>query len=220
MKVNIQIKSIFGKLLFEFEKEDNTIKDTVIEAIKKGADLRGANLRGADLRGANLRGADLRSADLRGADLRSADLRGADLRGADLRGAYLRSADLRGADLRGAKGKELKDLKKFFWIIPEEGSFIAWKKARNAIVKLSIPAEAKRTSNIQNRKCRSEFVDVLAVFDLEGNSIPSAVGSRDENTIYTEGKRTHPDSYNDDYTEACSNGIHFFLTRQEAEEWN
>ena len=31
---------------FEFEKENNSIKDTLIEAIKNGADLYGADLRG------------------------------------------------------------------------------------------------------------------------------------------------------------------------------
>ena len=112
MKTKIEIKSIFGNVLFEFEKENNTVKDTLIEAVKSGANLRGADLGGADLGGAYLGGAYLRGADLRGADLggaylggaylRGADLRGADLGGADLRGAYLRGADLRGADLRGA----------------------------------------------------------------------------------------------------------------------
>jgi hypothetical protein len=107
MKTKIEIKSIWGELLFEFEKEDNTVKDTVIEAVKTGADLTGADLTGADLTGADLTGADLtgaylRGADLRGADLRGADLRGADLRGDDLGGAYLGGAYLGGADLRGA----------------------------------------------------------------------------------------------------------------------
>ena len=46
-KVKIQIKSVFGNVLFEYEKEDNTIKDTLVEAVKGGAYLRGANLRGA-----------------------------------------------------------------------------------------------------------------------------------------------------------------------------
>lgn len=67
--IKIQIKSVFGKILFEYEKEKNTIKDTLLEAIKTGADLYGANLEGANLEGANLRGANLRGADLRGADL-------------------------------------------------------------------------------------------------------------------------------------------------------
>lgn len=57
MEVKIEIKSIFGNVLFEFSKENNTIKDTVEEAVRRGADLRGA-----DLRDANLRDADLRDA--------------------------------------------------------------------------------------------------------------------------------------------------------------
>ena len=36
-KIKIQIKSVFGSVLFEYEKEDNTVKDTVIEAIHKKA---------------------------------------------------------------------------------------------------------------------------------------------------------------------------------------
>lgn len=58
MKTKIEIKSIYGSILFSFEKKDNTFKETVMEAVKinanlSDADLRGANLRGADLRGAN-----------------------------------------------------------------------------------------------------------------------------------------------------------------------
>ena len=60
--IKIQIKSIWGSVLFEYEKESNTIKDTLIEALKKDAYLRGADLRGADLSSADLRGADLRGA--------------------------------------------------------------------------------------------------------------------------------------------------------------
>ena len=106
--IKIQIKNIFGSILFELEKENNTVKETLVEAVSKRADLRGADLRGADLQGADLRGAYLRGADLQGADLRGADLQcaylqGADLQGADLRGAYLQGADLQGADLRGAE---------------------------------------------------------------------------------------------------------------------
>lgn len=32
MKIKIDIKSIFGEVLFSFEKENNTIKDTLEEA--------------------------------------------------------------------------------------------------------------------------------------------------------------------------------------------
>ena len=97
-KVKFEIKNRWtGSVLFEYEKENNTLKDTVEKAIEEGA-----NLRGADLEGANLEGADLRGADLRGADLEGAYLEGAYLEGADLEGAYLEGANLRGANLRGA----------------------------------------------------------------------------------------------------------------------
>ena len=125
--VKIQIKTKwFGSVLFEYEKENNTIKDTLIEAVKKGADLKGADLTGAYLKGADLKGAYLKGAYLTGAYLKGAYLKGAyltgayltgayltgaDLKGADLTGAYLTGADLKGADLTGAylKGADLKD---------------------------------------------------------------------------------------------------------------
>jgi len=101
-KVKIQIKSFWGKVLFEYEKVDNTIKETLLEALKSDADLSDANLRGANLRGANLRGANLSGANLRGANLSGADLSNANLRGANLSGANLRNANLRGANLSDA----------------------------------------------------------------------------------------------------------------------
>ena len=87
MEVKIEIKSIFGNVLFEFSKENNTIKDTIIEAVKRGANLDGANLDGANLGGANLDGANLDGAYLDGAYLGGAYLRGANLDGANLGGA-------------------------------------------------------------------------------------------------------------------------------------
>ena len=102
MKTKIEIKSIFGNVLFEFEKENNSVKDTLIEAVKRGAYLRGANLGGANLGDANLGGANLGGANLGGANLGGAYLRGAYLGDANLRGANLGGANLGGAYLRGA----------------------------------------------------------------------------------------------------------------------
>ena len=107
-KVKFEIKNKWtGSVLFEYEKEDNTLKKTVEKAVKEGANLEGADLEGAYLRGAyfegaNLEGADLEGADLEGANLEGADLEGAYLRGANLEGAYLEGAYLRGANLEGA----------------------------------------------------------------------------------------------------------------------
>src|SRR3990167_3565139 len=52
-KIKIEIKNYFtDSVLFEYESKDNTLKKTLDEAVKQGANLRGANLRGANLRGA------------------------------------------------------------------------------------------------------------------------------------------------------------------------
>jgi hypothetical protein len=81
------------------------------------------------------------------------------LQGAKLWGADLHEAKLRDANLQGASLPDYKNC-------PETGSFEAWKKVRNndgttEIVKLLIPANAKRTSLLISRKCRAEFAIVL-----------------------------------------------------------
>ena len=79
-QIKIEIRNRWtGSVVFEYTKEGNTITETVLDAIRRGADLRGADLRDANLCGANLRDANLCDADLRGANLRDADLRGANL---------------------------------------------------------------------------------------------------------------------------------------------
>ena len=70
--IKIEIKSVFRKVIFEYECENNTMKKTVEKAIEGKADLRWADLSSSDLRSADLRWADLRSANLRSADLSSA----------------------------------------------------------------------------------------------------------------------------------------------------
>ena len=176
-----------------------------------GADLRYADLYGADLRGADLRGADLYGADLRSADLYDADLRGADLRGADLRNADLRNADLRSADLRNAKNAELPIAQTR--ILPE-GSILVWKKCRNdAVVKLRIPEDAKR-SHAFGRKCRAEYADVVEIFGAE-----EAISMHDATTTYRVGERVYCHKWSDDWLEECAGGIHFFITRAEAEAY-
>jgi len=163
------------------------------------ANLSEANLSGADLCGADLRGANLRGADLRRADLRWADLSGANLRGADLCGANLSEANLRGADLPN------------YSILPEKGSFVGFKKlADGTICTIEIPAEARRVCCLTGRKCRAEFVKVL-----EGEG----VSRHDNTTVYKVGEIVRPDKFDDDIRIECSNGIHFFITRKEAEEY-
>ena len=158
------------------------------------------------------------------ANLRSADLSGAYLGSADLRGADLSSADLSGADLSGAylSGAEYNERTFFLALVcPEEGDFIAWKKVGDAIIKLRIPSEAKRSS-ATTRKCRCEFAEVLALQNLDGTPYndDKVVNNNYVKTIYKVGGIVRPDSWDDDRWNDCSHGIHFFMTRDEAVRYN
>jgi uncharacterized protein YjbI with pentapeptide repeats len=102
-KIKLSIKNRWtGEILFEYEKENNTIKDTVLAAIEASADLTDANLTDADLTDANLTDADLTRANLTRANLTRANLTRADLTRANLTRANLTRADLTDADLTDA----------------------------------------------------------------------------------------------------------------------
>ena len=192
-----------------------------------GADLSRADLSGADLSRANLSGADLSRADLIGADLSGAYLRRANLIGADLSRADLSRADLRGADMIGAylnsktKGLEEETLRRYFPIVcPEYGEFIGWKKAGCFIVKLKITENAKRSSAF-GRKCRCSEAVVLAIENIDGTpSDKSEVFSQyDSRFVYRVGETASVLNFDDDRKNECAPGIHFFITRQEAEDY-
>jgi hypothetical protein len=181
-------------------------------AYLQGADLQGADLRDANLQGAYLQGAYLRDANLQGAYLRDANLQRADLQGANLRDANLQGANLQGAYLQGARNAELAMA---MTVIVPEGAVVGWKKCRdNVIVKLQIPAKAQR-SNGSGRKCRSEYVKVLEVIGAE-----VGIGLYNEKVEYRKGQIVKADSWDDDRWNECSHGIHFFITREEAEAFD
>jgi hypothetical protein len=204
MAHKVEIKhSYTGAVLFSFDATDEqqssglAMRHALEAAVEARAYLAGANLAGAYLAGANLAGANLT---------------GAYLAGANLTGAYLAGANLAGAYLARAKGSDL--VIAMTRILPD-GQLIGWKKCDgNVIVKLQIPAEAKR-SHAFGRKCRAEFADVLEVIGGE-------VGITDNHgprTEYRVGQRVTPDSFDDNWMDECSNGIHFFITRLEAENY-
>ena len=200
----------------------------------QGADLRGAELQGFNFLRANLRNADLFRANLRGADLRCADLEGANLRGANLEGANLTRADLRGAELRGAdlRGANLRDalfeganlsgakLPEFLVKLPPLGqSFIAWKKVLGSfILKLEIPADSPRVSTFIGRKCRAKGAKVLEAFEISGDPTEETEfrSLRDRDFIYRVGQTVKVSDFDDDIRVECTQGIHFFETREEA----
>ena len=133
------------------------------------------------------------------------DLQGADLRGADLQGAYL----------QGALNAESALARIQF--IPETGGFEAWKKCSGGvIVKLLIPEDAKR-SHGSERKCRASKAVVLEVFGAEYARSGGGYGI----VKYRKGATVEPlNGWDEDRWNVCSSGIHFFITRLEAEEYS
>jgi uncharacterized protein YjbI with pentapeptide repeats len=157
-------------------------------------------------------------ADLWDADLWGADLRDADLRGADLWGANLRDADLRGADLRDAD----HDSSTAFLPIqcPEEGSFVAYKKAKGLVVKLLIPDDAKRSS-ATSRKCRCDKAEVIEIMkpDKTSSNLTSVPSTYDPDFVYEVGKTVIVSDFEEDRFVECAAGIHFFITFDEAKKY-
>lgn len=154
-------------------------------------------------------------ADGERADLHDANLSRANLSGANLCGANLYRANLSGANLSGAKID-------FPLACPETGSFEAWKKVVDEngtefLVKLLVPADAKRSSATTN-KCRCEFADVLEITNIETNQTVQLVENiRYVPTItYRVGERVYPDSFDENRWNECSHGIHFFVDKESA----
>ena len=218
MKTKIQIKHIYSSsILFEFEKEDNTIRDTVEKAVKQNVNLSEANLRGVNLYGADLSGANLRDVCLNGADLRWANLCGANLINADLRRACLNEANLCGANLREANLSGAKNIPFIPLNCPSEGSFIGWKKVAKKLVKLEIPEDAKRSS-ATSMKCRCSKAKVLSITNLDGNNSIDEIWNKaqEHQVLYKVGEMVYPDSFDEDRWNECSHGIHFFINKQDA----
>jgi len=100
-------------------------------------------------------------------------------------------------------------------VAPLEGSFTGWKKCNgNVIVKLKIPINAKR-SNAFGRKCRAEFAEVVDILSDE----KEVFSSHDPNFMYKKGKTVTCDKWDESFENECSGGIHFFMTKEEAEHW-
>ena len=96
------------------------------------------------------------------------------------------------------------------YLILPDGDLIVWKKLKNGIIcKLQIPANVKRINSLVGRKCRAERALVL-----EGEGF-----GKYSNLEYKIGEWMIADSFDDDIRIECSHGIHFFVTRKEAEEY-
>lgn len=187
------------------------------------ADFREATLNDTYIFNSNLSHADFGDANLVGAyishsNLTKADFQGVNLAWADLRSCVFDNTDFRDcnfmyANLRGSEYVPYIPLK-----CPSDGAFVGWKKVNNVLIKLEIPADAKRSSATTN-KCRCDKAKVLGFYDILGVNeldITELVNNEYEECRYVKGEMVYPDSFDEDRWNECSHGIHFFVNKQDA----
>ena len=105
---------------------------------------------------------------------------------------------------------------------PEKGSFIGFKKvSNNLIVELEITEDALRSS-ATGRKCRCSKAKVLSITNIDGTDSNAnyAVSLRDPAFVYTVGKTVEVPDFDTNRWNECAPGIHFFISRQEAVDFN
>ena len=207
------------------------------------SDLRGVDLRKTSLQHTNLSYADFREATLNDTYIFNSNLAHADFGDASFVGAYLSHSNLTGADLRGANlawaylkscvfyDTDFRDCNFMYanlrgsayvpyipFQCPSDGAFIGWKKVNNVLIKLEIPADAKRSSTTTN-KCRCDKAKVLGFYDSLGVNeldITELVNDEYEECKYVKGEMVYPDYFDENRWNECSHGIHFFINKQDA----
>ena len=117
---------------------------------------------------------------------------------------------------------------------PKEGTFIAWKKCKyredkwntnSCLVKLLIPEDAKRSSGTSN-KCRCDKALVLEITTIPKNQdvkptiIDEAFSWYDSNFLYKTGETVEVTDFDDDNFKTCGAGIHFFMDKQSAIDYD
>lgn len=96
--------------------------------------------------------------------------------------------------------------------------------AGRCIVTLLISAKTARTGCYYEKKCRARSAKVVKIEKINADGTLSEVGNEyfakslfcETYRDYVLGKTTYADSFDDSKKIACSNGIHFFLKKEEA----
>lgn len=183
-----------------------------------GLDLSGLDLKGANLYHSNFKGSCLRGCNFRCSDLGYSELEGADLTEANLKNANLFRANLKQAVLKDVEVNEYTMF--YFQVCPEEGGFIGYKKAaaekgRYALIKLYIPADARRNSATSYR-CRADRAKVLEITDEAGQPLEKAWSGRDKGFVYQAGQWLKVPEFDEDRWNEKTKGIHFYLSKEAA----
>lgn len=186
--------------------------------------------RATNFKSSNLSGADLSNCILYGSDFRLANLYGARLNGNDFFNVDLRNADMRYAEINGSNFRDARTndtnienvrintfTNGYPLACPEKGAFTAYKRAQGYIIELLVPENAQRSSAF-GRKCRCDRAEVVSITKRDGApaDVNSLHSDYDENFIYTIGEMASVEDFDTNRWHECSQGIHFFITREEA----
>jgi Family of unknown function (DUF5758)/Pentapeptide repeats (8 copies) len=221
VRLDLSGANLSGANLSDADLDDANLADANLSGANLArAYLAGANLTRANLAGANLTRANLARANLARAYLAGANLARAYLAGANLARAYLAGANLTRANLTRAKGLG-EEQSAQFRILPDRGSVIGWKKLFGGVIAcLEIPDGVARLNAIGSRKCRAAEALVIGVYDAAGAAVAAGVSAYDGGLVYHPGETVRPrEAFCDDIRIECASGIHFFITKTEAEQY-
>lgn len=182
------------------------------------AKLCDGDFEGADLINCNLYMADIDYACFDNADLSYADMRlteysyWASFKGADMKYVILDGSPINDNAVEGAKNLHIPML------CPGEGSFIGWKKCRdNRVMKIQVTEGASRTGGYADA-IRASEIFILEIYDGD-KTCSEAVCLSDEELIYHKGDVVRDTEEFDPSLLHDGEGIHFFLSRTEAERF-
>lgn len=187
----------------------SSFQNTVLD----GVDFEGSTVENALFDGCSMRKANFRNAKMVTASFRYCDMRECNIEGANLYGAVLEFAKL--------DGIVSDEATQWFRLhCPETGAFLAYKKCVNdRMVQLLVPADAKRTSaTLPSCRCNKAKVLTIKSFDFKEN-FDEAWSLVDENFVYRKGEWVEVKNFNEDRWQDSTTGIHFWLTRAEAEAY-
>ena len=211
------------QLLFERKNPDDTLDLQC--AFLHNTDWTDETFRSVDFRDARFNHATLRRCVFIRCDLTGANFYNADLRNATFYSCTLDNTRMESTDLRGVKFLE-SDTSDIianagtagFWpVCPVEGAFIGWKWADDCLVKLRIPEDARRSSGTC-RKCRCYKAEVLEI-TKDGEPVEVTFSDHDYAFMYQVGEFVEEPKYDPDRWKTCAPGIHFFMTKEEAENY-
>lgn len=187
----------------------SSFQNTVLNHV----DFENSSVENALFDGCSMKGANFKNAKMVTASFRYCDMRECNIEGADLFGAVLEFADLEGI-------VSSEETKWFRLRCPEKGAFLGYKKCVNdRMVQLLIPADAKRTSaTLPSCRCNKAKVLTIKSFDFQEN-FDEAWSLVDENFIYKKGEWVEVKNFNENRWQDSTTGIHFWMSRAEAEAY-